>query len=602
MFKTIRFLFKKIREYDFLMIPIMIIYTVLSSMYPFIWVYVPAKIISLASVGQLHSMIQCVILGGLLSVICAMGTSYLKGNYRMRMNNVRYNLIRDLMKYSLRMPYENTLNPKQLTKIELANISIINPMQGAGGIILIMLSLFGNIFASIGFLGLMSTLSLWIMLLIFLLVLCSFYFNSKAAYFDESTWNERGDYERRYLHFANMMTDPSYGKDIRLYSLIDVLESYCNKLIEQLKIITKSVSRNNIQMDTAVAILNILRDITLFGYISSLLLKGQIEPSQFFLYTSGTTSLVVILQESLRQISDIRKESNRFTHFINLMEEEKRASKKITDINDIRKLIDSDSVTIDIVNVSFKYPKDEKNVLDNLSLSIKAGEKIALVGENGAGKSTLIKLLCKLYKPDSGTIYLNGIDINRIPDDIYWELIGVAFQDAMVFPFSIGDNITLEETVDEDRLNKAINDSGVKKIIEGLPKGVDTVLLRILDDEGLDISGGQRQKLYLARALYKNSRFLMLDEPTAALDPLAEAKLYEQYHLLSKGKTSIYVSHRLASTKFCDRVAYLKEGKIIELGTHDELIGLNGEYKALFDTQAKYYRENGVGKEALYEN
>ena len=164
-----------------------------------------------------------------------------------------------------------------------------------------------------------------------------------------------------------MMTDPSYGKDIRLYSLIDVLESYCNKLIEQLKIITKSVSRKNIQMDTAVAILNIVRDITLFGYISSLLLKGQIEPSQFFLYTSGTTSLVVILQESLRQISDIRKESNRFTHFINLMEKEKQASKNITDINDIGRY-NSGPITIDIVNVSFRYPKDEKNVLDNLSL------------------------------------------------------------------------------------------------------------------------------------------------------------------------------------------------------------------------------------------
>lgn len=517
------------------------------------------------------------------------------------MNKVRYNLIRDLMKYSLRMPYENTLNPEQLTKIELANTSIINPMQGAGGIILIMLSLFGNIFASVGFLGLMSTLSLWIMLLILVIVLGSFYFNSKAADFDESNWNEIGDYERRYLQLTNTMADPSYGKDIRLYSLIDVLESYCNNLIEQLKAIFQSLSRKHIQMDTLVAILNILRDIAIYGYISILLLKGEIEPSQFFLYTTGTTSLVVILQDSFKQISDIRKESNRFSHFINLMEE-RQVHETNKDMEDIKKVMNSTSVTIDIANVSFKYPKGDKNVLDNLSLSIKSGEKLALVGENGAGKSTLIKLLCKLYKPDSGTIYINGIDINEILDDIYWELVGVVFQDAMVFPFSIRDNITLEETVDEDRLNSAISDSEMKEIVERLPKGMDTVLLRILDDEGLDISGGQRQKLYLTRALYKNSRFLMLDEPTAALDPLAEAKLYEQYNLLSKGKTSIYVSHRLASTKFCDRVAYLKNRKIIELGTHKELMRLNGEYKALFDTQAKYYREDRTGKEAFYEN
>lgn len=584
------------------MIPIMIVYTFLSVIYPFIWVIVPAKVISLTFTGDLSMMMQYVTLGGILSVICAIGTSYLRGNYRMRMNNVRYNLIRDLMKYSLTMPYENTLNPDQLTKIELADISVKSPMQGAGGIILIMLSLFGNIFASIGFLSLMSKLSLGIMFLLFLLVLGSFYFNSKAAAFDESTWDKWGDYERRYFQTTNIMTDPSYGKDIRLYSLIDVLESYSNELINQFKVISTSVSKKNIQMDTAVAILNIMRDVVVFSYISYLLLNNQIDASQFFLYTTGTTSLVVILQESMKQISSIKKESNRFSHFINLMEEEKTVEKDILDIDDINKIVTSDSITIDIVNVSFKYPNSEKNILNNLNLRIKSGEKMALVGENGSGKTTLIKLLCKFYRPDSGNIYINGIDINLIPEDIYWEMIGVVFQDAMVFPFSIRDNITLEENIDEDRLNKAINDSKIEGIMDRLSKGMDTVLLRILDDDGLDISGGQRQRLYLARALYKDSRFLMLDEPTAALDPLAESELYQQYDSLSKGKTSLYISHRLASTKFCDRVAFLRDGKIVELGTHDELMDLEGEYKSLFDIQAKYYRESKEGKEVLHEN
>lgn len=596
MFKTIRFLFKKIREYDFLMIPIMIINTFLSSIYPFIWVIVPAKVISLIRTEDSSRMIWWVIGGGILAVICAMGTSFLRGNYRMRMNNVRYNLIRDLMKYSLTMPYENTLNPEHLTKIELGDISVRSPMQGAGGIILIMLSLFGNIFASIGFLGLMSTLSLWIMLLMFLLVLASFYFNSKSASFEETTWDEAGDYQRQYFQTTNIMTDPAFGKDIRIYSLIDVLESYCNRLISMSRTISQSVSKKYIKMETAVAILNILRDLALFTYISRLLLNNQIDTSQFFLYTTGTISLVVILQESMKQVSDIRKESNRFSHFINLMEEEKPVSKDNVDINHIDKAMSGDSVTIDIVDLSFRYPKGEKNVLDNLNLSIKSGEKMALVGENGSGKTTLIKLLCKFYRPTSGAIYLNGIDINQIPEDIYREILGVVFQDAMVFPFSIKDNITLEERADEDRLSKAINDSEIEQIMDNLSRGVDTVLLRILDDEGLDISGGQRQKLYLARALYKKSKFLMLDEPTAALDPLAEAGLYQQYDSLSKGKTSLYISHRLASTKFCDRVAYLKDGKITELGTHDELLDLEGEYKALFNIQAKYYKESEQGK------
>lgn len=602
MFRIIGFLLKKIREYDFLMIPIMVIFTVLSAIYPFIWVIVPVKVISLSGEGASSLMMQYVVLGGLLSVICAMGTSFLRGNYRMRMNNVRYHLIQDLMKYSLTMPYKNTLNPDQLTKIELADISVRSPVQGAGGIILNMLSLFGGLLASIGFLGLISTLSWIIMIILFLLVLASFYFNSKATAYEESTYGVLGDLERKYLHTTNIMMDSSYGKDIRLYSLIDVIENYCNHLIKQIKAISVSINKKYIQMDTAVAVLNILRDVSVFSYISYLLLNNQIDASEFFLYTTGTTSLVVILQESMKQITNIRKESNRFSHFISLMEEEKAVSKDTTDIDDIYEEIGEDSVQIDIVNVSFRYPKSEKNVLDNLNLSIKSGEKLALVGENGSGKTTLIKLLCKFYKPDSGNIYLNGIDINRIPEDIYWDIIGAVFQDAMIFPFSIRDNIVLEESLNEDNLNKAVHDSRIEEMIDGLSKGMDTVLLRILDDEGLDISGGQRQKLYLARALYKDHRFLMLDEPTAALDSLAEAELYGQYDSLSKGKTSLYISHRLASTKFCDRVAYLKDGKIVELGTHDELMDLEGEYKSLFDIQAKYYRESKEGKEALYEN
>ena len=505
------------------------------------------------------------------------------------------------MNYSLTMPYENTLDPDQLTKMELADRSISNPMQGAGGIILTMLSLFGNIFASIGFLALVSTLSWGIMIFLFVLVLLSFYFNSKSDFYEESSWTKKGDYQRRYFQTTNIMMDPSYGKDIRLYSLTDVLMEYCDNLIHEFKLIGRSIAKKRIQMDGAVAILNIIRDLTIFTYISSLLFNNSIDASQFFLYTSGITSLVIILQEAMRQISSVRKESNRFAHFINLIEEKSPKLKNDLDVEELKDAFKNKEIRVDIVDLSFKYPRSEEKVLEGLNLTIRAGEKMAIVGDNGSGKTTLIKLLCKFYRPDSGAIYLNGIDIKEIPEKIYWEMIGVAFQDAMVFPFSIGENITLGQSLDENKLEKVVKDSRISEIIEDLPRGIDTKLLRILDDEGLDISGGQRQKLYLARALYKESKLLILDEPTAALDPLAEAQLYEQYNMLSKGKTSIYISHRLASTKFCDRIAYLKDGKIAELGTHEELMSLEADYKALFDIQAKYYKKSNQ-EEILYGN
>lgn len=599
MTKTIIFLFRKIKEYDFLMIPIMIIYTILFAVYPFIWVVVPSKIITLSNTKELSLMIKYILSGGTLGIISVMGTSFLRGNYRMRMNNLRYNLIRDLMNYSLTMPYENTLNPDKLTEIELADKSILYPMQGAGGIVLAMLSLFGGLLSSLGFLGLISTLSWGIMSFVFLTVLGAFYFSSKAVAFEKSTWQESGNYQRQYFQTINTMTDVSYGKDIRLYNLADILEEYSNNLICQIKIISKSINKKNFQMDVGSAIVNVLRDIVLFGYISKQLLDNKIDPAQFFMYTTGVTAFVVILQESMKQIAHIWKESIRFSHFINLISESEKEIVSHEDIKNLESILTDNPITIDIVDVSFRYPNAKENILDKLSLNIKSGEKIALVGENGAGKSTLIKLLCKLYKPDTGAIYINGIDINSIPMDIYWKILGVVFQDAMVFPFSIKDNITLDEMVNEERLNKSINDSGMSEITEKLSNGVDTVLLRILNDNGLDVSGGQRQKLYLARALYKDSSFLMLDEPTAALDPLAEAKLYSQYDLLSQKKTSLYISHRLASTKFCHRIAYLKGGKITELGTHDELMDMNGDYKELFEIQSKYYKEYSQREEAL---
>lgn len=592
MLKTIGFLFKKIKEYDFFMIPIMVIYTMLFAVYPFIWVIVPTKVISLSKTNDISMIIKMILVGGALAIICVIGTSFLKGNYRMRMNNVRYNLIRDLMNYSLTMPYEYTLEPEKLTEIELADKSIISPMHGAGAIILTMLTLFGSLFATLGFIGLMSTLSWGMMIFLFLVVVGTYFFSSKAASYEESTWDKWGNYERQYNQTINIMTDGTYGKDIRLYNLIDILEKYCNNLISQFKTISTAVSKKNHQMSTASAILNLLRDIVLFSYISNLLLTRQIDASQFFLYTTGMTSFVVILQDSMKQIANIKKESNRFTHFINLVKSREDIAENTESIKMIEHILSSRPITIDIVDVSFRYPRTEKDTLNNLNLTIKAGEKMALVGENGAGKSTLIKLLCKLYKPSSGKILLNGIDIDEIPEKMYWQILGVVFQDAMVLPFSVKDNITLDEKVDIEKLNKAINSSGMDEVADKLADGIDTILLRILNDNGLDISGGQRQKLYLARALYKECHLLILDEPTAALDPLAEASLYQQYDLLADEKTSLYISHRLASTKFCNRIAYLKDGKITELGTHDELMNLNGDYKELFDIQAKYYKES----------
>jgi len=588
MLKITKFLLKKILKYDKVMIPIMILYTILATVQPFIWILIPTKVISLSNSGDIRSILFYILAGGIVSIISVILLSFFIANFRMRANSVRYHLIRDISAYSLAMPYENLLDPDHLSKIQLAEEAIRNPRRGIMGILNISLRLIGNILASIGLLGLMSTLSPWIMMLIFTLVIAQFYFRTEADRFNRNARKSVSEEERKYFKTTDLMKDPDYAKDIRIYSLINIMEIYAKESLGVLKDIVSKSEKKYIKAELIESFLNIIRDLVVFAYISYMLLESKIQISQFFLYTTGAISLVTMLQEMLKQMAEIFVYTKGVRAYMELLE-----SPIIVEDQDdiqIRTKVDKELFTIEIKDLVFRYPNSKENILDNLNLTINSGEKLALVGENGTGKSTLIKILCKLYKPTSGNIYINGVDINEIPEFIYWDLVGVVFQDALLLPFSVKENIALTNDIDKERLMKSIDDADLEHIISKIQKGVDTTLLRILDDEGIDLSGGQRQKLYLARAIYKRNRFLMLDEPTAALDPLAEAELYEKYNALSKGKTSIYISHRLASTKFCDRVAYIKDGKILEIGSHEELMELGGEYNKIFNIQSKYYK------------
>ncbi|MBR6649829.1 MAG: ABC transporter ATP-binding protein, partial [Clostridia bacterium] len=245
---------------------------------------------------------------------------------------------------------------------------------------------------------------------------------------------------------------------------------------------------------------------------------------------------------------------------------------------------------IEFRSVSFKYPGCENYVLKDIGITIKNGEKLSVVGFNGAGKTTFIKLLCGLYLPTEGVITLNGYDIKTIHPALYRKMLGVIFQDFQLFAFSVKENIVLGENYDKQRLEWVIEKSGIKDKIDGLSKSIDTSISKEFDENGIEFSGGEGQKLASARAYYRDAQIVILDEPTASLDPIAESLLYERFNSIMKNKTAVYISHRLASVKFCDNVAVFENGKIVEYGTHDELMELGGTYKAMFSTQAEYYK------------
>uniref|UniRef100_UPI0030795D70 ABC transporter ATP-binding protein n=1 Tax=Zhenhengia sp. TaxID=2944208 RepID=UPI0030795D70 len=240
-------------------------------------------------------------------------------------------------------------------------------------------------------------------------------------------------------------------------------------------------------------------------------------------------------------------------------------------------------------NVWFKYPQAEDYTLKDVSLTLNSREKMSIVGQNGAGKTTFIKLLCRLYEPEKGEILINGVNVKEYAFDEYTKLLSVVFQDYKLFSFTIKENMSFNQACNEEELEIALQKSGVRDKVASLDKGVETSLYKNFDKEGTELSGGEMQKLAIARAIYKNAPIVVLDEPTAALDPYAEYEIYAKFNELVKNKTAIYISHRLSSCRFCDKIAVFDKGRLIEQGTHTELKEQDGKYAQMWKAQAQYY-------------
>ena len=339
------------------------------------------------------------------------------------------------------------------------------------------------------------------------------------------------------------------------------------------------VNRKVFELNLKSKIISLIRDIPIFYWIILNLKEGNIAISEFYILFSAIFSFVIYVDRLADQTAFFIRDLKLFKYFFNILDYPEKYYNKI----------DFENVDIELKNISFKYPNAKNYTLKDINLSLSDNESIALVGENGAGKTTLALILAGLYEPTSGDIFLNGKNIDTYNID-RTDLVSAIFQDTLIMPYSIRENVAMNTKKSD--LSEIYNKTGLNQIIDKFDKKDEQILLRTLDDNGVDLSGGQKQRLLLARAINKTSaNILILDEPTAQLDALAEKELYELYNQISKDKASIFISHRLASTKFCDKIIYLKNGKIEESGTHEELMVANGEYKELFDIQAKNYKE-----------
>ncbi len=389
------------------------------------------------------------------------------------------------------------------------------------------------------------------------------------------------------------MINYNYAKEVRINKAAEWL---AQKYGEEATEYTDTVKKNqfkNFQIDSVSDLILFVQTVLLYAYSAYRVVIGSITVGSFSMYIGAVSSFVGTFTYMVSQLMDLKVKSDYIESFKNYVKESQPTYKKheLYDVN-----FADNRHEIEFRNVSFKYPKTDKYVLKNVNVTVKSGERLSIVGYNGAGKTTFIKLICRLYEPTEGMILYNGIDISKIKYEQYIKLLSVVFQDYNLYSLSVRDNICLNKIADEAEIINALSQSDLLEKVRGLEYGMDTQVGGEFDKNGVEFSGGEGQKLACARAYLRNAPIIILDEPTASLDPISENKLYERFNNIIGNKTSIYISHRLASTKFCNRIIVFEDGRIVEVGTHSELMDIKGLYYNMFTKQAEYYVENETEK------
>lgn len=397
---------------------------------------------------------------------------------------------------------------------------------------------------------------------------------------------------RKMNYLESTTKNFDFAKDIRLFNMSNAFFNQLSGVNETYKELNRKHHNRMVLWEVSLGSVLIVQKILMYTWLVYNVVTGAYQISDFVLYVG----LVSTFHASVGYVnwiySDMRTNSlmiNDYRNFVDCKEDRETADEKdghITEIN-------LDKFEFRFENVSFKYPGHDNYVLKNVNLTIKNGAKLAVVGVNGAGKTTFIKLMMKLYEPSEGRILLNDVDIKEYNREEYFKLFSPVFQNVECFAMPIYQNISFaeEDKTDMNKINEVLEQSGLSEKINSYEKGIHTNLLKIFDKEGIDLSGGEKQRLAMARALYKDGKVVILDEPTAALDALAEDRMYREFENMIYGKTAVFISHRLGSTRFCDKIAMFEDGTIVEEGTHEELMAKNGKYAYMFGIQSQYYDE-----------
>ncbi len=550
---------------------------------------------SLTSGDPLSKTLLLIGINAAVMLVAYLAAGYVENNSPYKMKHALIRFKRELTETMTSMEYANLENPKVLDEHErIRNVMNVKTQSIEGmmdssikcGTLALQILMAGILISGLH--------PLLIVILLFLLIL-SFIVVDKTKLKDkELVWDALGPYWRKHFNLGFLTNHFTSAKEIRVYNMKDWIYGKYLGINDDINKKYR-ISRNLWFKSQAILMpLSLLEEISLYAFLIYELSRNNLTVAEFTLYIASVHIFITAVNSFIAEYTEIKKQSLEVRDFRSFIDSYKIPEKEKAELPPMEKHPD-----FEFQDVTFCYEGQEKNALEHVSLSIPYGQRLAIVGLNGAGKTTMIKLLSGFYKPTSGKITINGKDCETMEREDLFRYFSAVFQNVEEYPFTVEENVSMRrsEDTDEARVSECLERCGLMDKIEKLENGRKTQVLKVLEEDGVDFSGGEKQKLALARALYKDAPVLILDEPTSALDPLAEERLYRNFNDWIGDKTGIFISHRLSSTRFCQKVALFEGSHLVEYGSHEELMKKKGKYYDLYETQAELYRKETSANE-----
>lgn len=569
-------LFKVIRQYERLYFLVMIPQILFSAVLPILYVYFPKLFLEQLERGNDYTIIiQTISMYVGILIIINMVNTFLTNKSSFLVDCFSKKLREETGKITMSLPLENMEGADFSDKLAMAN-NITQVISAVGAL----QKIIASILTILGLSVIITQLDF-----IFILLVCATL--SIKSWFVTLTYKYNEKRRKLYVsngRVGNYLNNLAYfnqgaAKELRVNNLNTWFMGKIKENREEMLILQYTDFRRVVIFEGVTVVIMTLQAFVILWILAVRYIEGAISIADFTLYFNSVTVLSTSLGAIVEQIGEYNRQQLNLSDFNMLNDLSNQVQRKIdTALNEMEIVFD---------HVSFAYPNTERWVLKDINIRITVGEKLSIVGQNGAGKTTFIKLLCKFYRPTSGTITIGGKDIWQIGNDEYVKIISAVFQDYANFSFTVSENVTMGG--DDAKVEDILKGVGLEKLLAKLPHGVDTYLSRNFEESGVELSGGEGQKLAIARAVYRNTPILILDEPTASLDPQAESEIYDSFFEIARNKTTIFISHRLASSTCADKIAVFEGGEIIEYGSHEQLMTQGHRYLEMFNMQKKSY-------------